>query len=394
MKVNLINPPQPQLYDPSAYPSMGLLYIGAVLQEAGFECEYVDLSSLEPTDKIVVPDADFHLLTIVTATLESCKNVVKNIKSGFKVGGGFHPSLYPTETLKELKLNSVVVGEAEEVITSVLKEKVRGVTFGDVIKDLNKLPFPARELIPVHKLRVLSNIHGDTYKDDGASTTVLSSRGCCYRCVFCCKALPQMSHIRYRSAKNVVDELEEVTQKFDIWHFRFIDDLFTINRKRVYDLCSLIKQRNLEIYWLCITRTDAITSDMLKTMHDAGCREIQFGIESGSQRILNLMNKQTTVETNLEAIQKAKDVGLKVKVFLMYGFPSETEEDVELTKKFVVEAQPDKWTLSKFTMLPGSDVYAAAYGLSGVQMSPNSSHWYYDEDNSLKQWLQSEAWRR
>lgn len=395
MKVNLISPPQPQLYDPSAYPSLGLLYLGAVLQKAGFECQYVDLSSLEATEKITMPPADFHLISILTATYQSCKRVMDTINFGFKVGGGFHASLFPAETLKDLKLDAVVVGEGEQVIADVLKNKIKGITFGGVVKDLDSLPFPARELVPLNQLRNFSNVHGDTYKGDGAATTIITSRGCCYRCSFCCKALPQMRYIRYRSPRNIVDELEQVSSNFDIWHFRFIDDIFTVNRRRIYDLCSLIKQHQLEIFWLCITRTDAVTSDLLKAMYQSGCREIHFGIESGSQRLLDLMNKQTTVETNLKAVEKAKEAGLKVKEFLMYGFPTETEQDLELTKKFVIESQPDKWTVSKFTLFPGSDIWAnpEKYGLSSKEANP--SQWYYcEEDNPLKQWLRSEVWRK
>jgi anaerobic magnesium-protoporphyrin IX monomethyl ester cyclase len=369
-----------------------LLYLGAVLREEGFECRYVDLSNSEASGENVVPDADFHLISVQSATFEASKKVMNKVDSGFKVAGGFHASLFPEGTLKELNLDAVVVGEGEEVIATVLRDKIRGVTNGGIIKDLDKIPFPARDLIPLHQLRNLTNIHGDTYTGDGAATTICSSRGCPYLCAFCCKALNQTNFVRYRSAKNVVDELESVATNYDIRHFRFIDDIFTVNRRRVYDLCGLIKDRRLEVYWLCITRTDAVTSDLLKTMHQAGCREIHFGIESGSQRLLDLMNKQTTAETNLKAIRKAKEANLKVKVFLMYGFPPETPEDIELTKKFMIEAQPDKWTLSKFTLLPGSDVQRtpAKYGVH----TDFEQQWYYsEEDNPLKQWLRSEVWR-
>lgn len=393
--MNLINPPQLELYDPSAYPHLGLLYLGAVLKRNGFTCQYVDLSSLEPTEDIIVPNADYHLITILTATYQSCKQVLQTINSGFKVGGGFHASLFPTETLKDLQLDAIVVGEAEEKIVDVLRSKTKGITHGGIVKNLDKIPFPARELIPLHKLRNLSNIHGNTYKGDGASTTIISSRGCPYNCSFCCKALPQMRYFRYRSANNVVNELEEVTSTFDIWHFRFVDDIFTVNRRRIYDLCALIRQHQLEIFWLCITRTDAVSLDLLKTMYRAGCREIHYGIESGSQRILNLMSKHTTVENNLKAMDKAKKAGLKVKIFLMYDFPTETQKDIELTKQFVEQSQPDKWTLSQFTLLPGSDVWAnpKKYGLPKAKTNP--SQWYYsEEDNPLKQWLRSEEWRK
>lgn len=392
MKVNLINPPQLELYEPSAYQPLGLLYIGAVLNRDGFECSYVDLSDKE---EIQVADADYHLITVNSATYGSSKKVMQKIAHGFKVAGGFHPSLFPNESLKQLNLDAVVVGEGENVITRVLRDRKRGIFNGGVIKDLDSIPFPARELVPIKKLRNLSNIHGDSYKGDGAATTIITSRGCPYRCAFCSKALKQTRYFRYRSPINIYNELKEVQEKYDIHHFRFIDDCFTVNVGRVHRLCKLIK--NLDICWLCITRTDAVNRQLLTEMYEAGCREIHYGIESGSQRLLDLMNKQVTVETNLYAVKIAKEAGLKVKIFLMYGFPTEKTEDIELTKKFVLKAQPDKWTLSKFALLPGSDVWnnPTKYGLSRGKSGRGSNLWYYPEESfELKHWLIEGSWKK
>lgn len=384
MIANLINPPQTELYDPSAYPQLGLLYLGAVLEKNGIKCKYIDLSDKEDYD---VPEADAHLITVVTATYKSALEVTASI-DGYKVVGGFHPSIYP----KDFKdVDAIVMGEGESIITDIVKNKREGTFKAEPIQELDSIPFPARHLIPVEKLRNLGGIHGDTYKGDGASTTILSSRGCPYRCSFCSKYLAQTRYFRWRSAKNVRDEIREIQEEYDIHHFRFVDDCFTVNKKRIYELCKMIKP--LDVYWLCITRTDMVDRNILTAMYDAGCREIQFGIETGSQRLLDLLNKQTTVQINERACLLAKGIGLKVKVLLMHNIPSETDDDIESTKVFVRRVKPDKWTLSKFVPLPGSEIWNN-WEKYGIDKPSLRNLWYYpDEDCELKNWLIEGDWR-
>jgi len=172
----------------------------------------------------------------------------------------------------------------------------------------------------------------------------------------------------------VREEMKQIIEGYGVKFFRFLDDAFTVNRRRVLKLCEEIK--DLECEWRCITRADWIDKELLEAMKEAGCVGCDFGIESGSQRILNMMNKRLTVEGNIKAIKLMKEVGLSPKVFLICGFPGETEKDIELTKRFMQVAKPDSFTLSQFT--------------------PNG--WFYPDEQGdteykeLKQWLSSREW--
>ena len=385
--VNLINPPQEELYDPSAYPHLGLLYLGAVLKKDGFKVRYVDLA--EGKD-YKIPKADCHLITITTPTYNSAMKVIRGIDDGGRIlVGGIHPSVCPNDFDNDI---TVVKGEAEKSISDILSRRTKEKVIDcEPIKDLDSLPFPARDLIPKEKLRHLGNVHGDSYKGDGAATTIISSRGCPFRCNFCCK-IHQTEYARYRSAENVKQEIVECQEKYDIHHFRFVDDIFTLNRKRVYEICRALKP--LDVFWMTITRADSVDQNMLNSMFNAGCREVALGIESGSQRVLDLMGKRESPEQFLRAIAMIKDAGMKVKCFFMYGYPGETEHDIELTKKFIKRAKPDKWTVSRFVPLPGSDIWNNPKKY-GIKIDKNyDNYWFYsEEDNELKNYLRGSEWR-
>lgn len=383
--VNLINPPATELYDPSAYPPLGLLYLGGALKREGFDCRLVDLSDQET---YTVPDADYHLISVLNATYKTALEVRNSIKSGMIVVGGIQATINSQQTFRDFHPDALVTGEADNIIASILSNNMRGIIDAGVVKNLDELAFPDRDLIPITKLRNLYGLHLERYSDDGAATTLISSRGCPFSCTFCCK-IPQTSYFRWRSSQNIAKEIQELQEKYNINHARFVDDCFTINPKRIYDLCNLLTNKGF--YWSCLTRADAITERMLREMYNGGCREIQFGIESGSQKVLDDMNKKTNVETNKKAIRMVKNAGIKTKIFIIEMYPTETEEDVELTKQFVIETQPDKVTLSTFLPLPGSAVYTKYIGDPRYK---DRVYYNLEQDSKLKEWVKSETWRR
>ena len=383
--VNLINPPAIELYDPSAYPPLGLLYIGGALKREGFNCKLIDLS-----DQVTytIPDADFHLISVLNATYKTALGVRNSIKSGMVVVGGIQATINPKQTFEDFHPDTLITGEAEDIIADVLNDKMHGIIDAGVIKDLNALALPDRDLVPITKLRNLYGLHLERCSDDGAATTLISSRGCPFKCEFCCK-LPQTSYFRWRSPKNIIVEIQELQKKYNINHARFVDDCFTVNPKRVYELCDLLKGTGF--YWSCLTRTDALNEKMLREMQLGGCREIQFGIESGSQKILDDMNKMTNVETNKRALQMVRNSGIHTKIFMIESYPTETEDDINLTKQFILDTQPDKVTVSTFLPLPGS----VAYEKYGDDPRYKDRIFYnLETDSELKKWVKSETWRK
>lgn len=383
VNVVLINPLQKELENPTAYPPLGLCYLGSVLIAAGIEVEAVNLADSTAN---TIPDADFYAISCVSATYPQVVELTKTlIKRGQVVIGGAHPSVMPIQTWIQTSCDYVISGEAEYALRDLVLGKTNTqIIHAGIINNLDELPFPARYLFKKKNVVDYSGIHGQEHGK--GATTIISSRGCPRKCSFCCRGHEMYSKFRFRSVSDIKREIEEVMDSYNISHFRFIDDAFTANSWRVSDLCKAL--RRLEITWMCITRADWINRTLLEAMKEAGCTEVDYGMESGSQRILDAMNKGITVAQNIKAAKLTKETGLRVKAYLMCDYPGETEEDITLTKRFMAEAKPDKYTLSSFTPLPGSN-----------QSESTGKGWFYpDEKGSeryvrFKSWLESDEWR-
>ena len=382
-KVVLIQPPQRNLKDPKAYPPLGLCYLGGTLLDAKIDVEVINFADTTIEDISVdkIPEADFYGITCASGTYPEVIEISKILREtvvGKVVIGGAYPSVSPLQTYKESKCDYIITGEAEYALRDLvlgkegLNEKI---IHAGIIKNLDELPFPARQLFKREEIVDFSGILGQEKGIGGVST--LSSRGCPMRCSFCCREHEMFTTFRYCSASRVREEMKQIMEGYGVKFFRFLDDAFTVNRRRVLKLCEEIK--DLECEWRCITRADWVDKGVLEEMKEAGCVGCDFGIESGSQRMLNMMNKKLTVEGNIKTIKLMKDTGLSPKVFLMCGFPGETEGDIELTKRFMQVAKPDSFTLSQFTTV-------------------DNKGWFYPDEQGdtrykeLKQWLSAREW--
>lgn len=386
VKVVLINPPQEGLQNPTAYPPLGLCYLGSVLIEAGIKVEAVNLANSTTNE---IPTGDFYAISCVSATypevVELSKNLVKR-DSGKVVIGGAHPSVMPIQTGIDSSCDYVISGEAEYALRDLVVGKINTqIIYAGIINNLDELPFPARHLFKKEEVVDYSGIHGQ--ENGKGATTIISSRGCPMKCSFCCRGHEMYSKFRFRSQRDIKREIEEIMDNYSISHFRFIDDAFTANSWRVSNLCEVL--RGLGITWMCITRADWINRELLEAMKDAGCTEVDFGMESGSQWILNAMNKHIKVEQNINAVKLTRETGIRVKAYLMCDYPGETEKDITLTKRFMCEAKPDKYTLSSYTALPGSSICNVI----------TAKKWFYPDTKGsgryvrFKKWLESEEWR-
>lgn len=374
-KVCLINPPQTELRVPKAYMPLGLAYLAATLLESGVETEILNLSDVNSLKKVEIPDADWYGITCVSATYKPVVELCKFI-DGKIVVGGVHPTVEPEQTLKDTGADFVVTGEGDYVFRDLVSGRIEPkcrILDGGVIEDLDSLPFPARHLFPYDEV---VNSDGILGCDKGiAASSIITARGCPYRCSFCVKGHEMFSRFRYRSAENIREEISLLVEDYGVQHVRILDDTFTLIKKRVLDICAEIK--NLGITWASITRADHVDDEMLHSMKKAGCIEVNIGVETGSRRLLKLMNKNETIETYIKASEKIKKAGLLLKPFFIYDFPTETREDREETLKLIRKIKPDKFTLSKFTLLPGSDMWAhpEKYGI----VKTHQSYFYPDE---------------
>lgn len=352
MKVVLINPPSPFLIDQKAFPPLGILYIAAYLRENDIEVEVIDLANQENhlEEALVKVKGDFIGVTATTAQYpyaRRIKDIIKQQNPGIPViVGGAHPSSTPERCLND-GFDRVIAGEGEKALLKVVKENYREKLIKiPYINDIDSIPFPARDLVDLK-----------TYGYDiegGKATTIITSRGCPFKCAFCSKDVWQRK-VRFHSVNYVFNELKEIISKFEIRYFLFLDDIFNLSKRRFIDLCQRIAP--LKIKWRCYVSTRTMDMEMLEAMKEAGCIEVGIGIESGSQKILNIANKGTTVEKNTEFVLRCKEIGLIVNAFIMIGLPGETYETIEATKRWMEKVRPDKFGFNIFMPYIGTPIY-------------------------------------
>ena len=386
MKILLINPPAentlpaevPDIINEERghNPPLGLLYIASSLLQAGHKVEVLDAQA-EETDyagieaRIAKTRPDMVGISAMSFTLIDAllaAKAVKNVDKGIKVAlGGPHPTIYPKETAALDDVDYAIVGEGEYAMTqladAVEKGKapkdVRGVAYkaggkvtakgsAEYIDDLDRLPFPARKLTRIKK-------YGSLIARRNPITTMFTSRGCPYRCLFCDR--PQMGkRFRARSAGNVVDEMEECVG-LGIREFLVYDDTFTVDRKRVIDICDEIGGRKLDIGFDIRARVNTVDEKMLAALKKAGCERIHYGVESGNERVLKTLRKGITLEQAEDAFMLTMRAGIDSLAYFMIGSPGETRQTVEDTIRFAVKLKPDYVHFSITTPFPATDLY-------------------------------------
>jgi len=366
LKIILINPPSPYLANDAAYPPSGLLYLASVMEKAGHDVSLTDLTG-NPDWRLVVRrlDADLFGITCVTPNVPLVREISYLLPSERPVIlGGAHPSFLPEDALKQVRCDAIVKGEGEEVIETVLNDLKKGnlkkIYEGGVAR-VKAIPKPSRHLVDLHR-----------YTPGGEKTTpIYTSRGCPFKCSFCSK----ISGKTYRvlPLERVLSEIEDV-MNHGFSHILLSDDNILVQPERFRTLMKAIKPFGLRFRLNQDAR--AIDGKMMRLARKAGCYEISFGIETGSQKMLDLMNKQTTVEANRKAILTAKENDIKTKAYFIVNFPGEDDSTVEETLEFARQVKPDKWLLSSFVPLPGSDTFRnpSRYGIT--RMSPDWGDYY------------------
>lgn len=286
----------------------------------------------------------------------------------------WEPILSPAEPERVLKMlnensqvvDALILGEAEAVVSDFLIQgrQASGLAFwdgGEVLtvrrsddcrlKSLEDLPIPDFSDLPVKNYRA--------WFGDGPWMTLFTSRGCPGSCSYCLIGGSTVFRgygraIRFQSAERIMKEVDVLVNRYGVKHITFWDDCFTLNRQRVEDFCRLVKSSGLDFEWSCMSRVDLVDEGLLRLMKESGLSRIGFGVESGSQRILDSIPKKVTVEQNLSAIEMAKRVGLWVWAYLVIGLPEENESTVEETIAFVKKAKLDYLFLGTNTPFPGT----------------------------------------
>jgi anaerobic magnesium-protoporphyrin IX monomethyl ester cyclase len=378
LKITLVNPPYPpNAHSHPPFISLGLAYLGAVAEKEGHQVTVIDCQGEKLTydtfrQRIKQVPSDVVGVTSTTLLYNSAKTIMEISKeeqpNAVTMIGGSHVSFWDENALNESPAIDIIVRrEGELTFLELLQriaakksfEGVLGTTFrgseGKIIRnddrpflnDLDSLPAPAYHLLPL-----------DSYHRMGKTIfPIVTSRGCVQWCDFCSTVRMFGRGYRVRSPKKVVDDMEMLHNKYGQSQFTFYDDAFTVNRQHTLEMCADIKARKLDVTWDCETRVDAVDKELLEKMHDAGCITIWFGVESGSEKILDQMHKKIKPEGVRAAFKMAQKAGMMTIASAVIGFPGETEETAWETINFINSLNPDDIGFYVATPYPGTPMY-------------------------------------
>ena len=365
------------------YPPLGLLYIAEVLRQNNIDVHLIEARSMglshdEVIEKVTKENPDFVGITAITARINNALYLsakVKEINPDTKVIlGGPHVHFEHRTVINHPAVDFCVRGEGEltalELIKTVLEgenlREVKGITFKEkdnivvtpdrpYVADLDTLPFPARGLLQ-------NSVYKGSWTEGEAFSPILATRGCPYLCQFCdAPAIWGRVH-RRRSVESILDELEEIYERFGVRYVRFLDDLLVVNKEWTVNLCRGMRERCLdEICWVCDGRVGLMSGELLEELKKANCKVIFYGIEFGNQRILDLCQKGFTIEQVKETVEMTSKVGISCYGYFMMGYPTETAETVEDTINLAVELAldygMDSAGFSIVTPFPGTGLY-------------------------------------
>ena len=384
MRVMLLSTPYPLEENP--IPPLSLAYLAAVLQKEDIEVQIMDhLVSKYTPDKLrreleqFKPDivgATCVTLNYPTASriMHVCKNFDPNIVTML---GGPHATFALNETLLRAPwIDLIVTGEGERTLVDLVRaiekgkdyHQVPGIAFrsnGAVVKteprplieDLNELPLPARNLLPLSKYKALE-----------APCTVITSRGCPFKCIFCSGPRLFGRRVRFRDPELVLDEIEQINKEYGFQKINIVDDTFTLNERHAKAICDGIIKRNIKITWNVFARADTVNLKMLSHMREAGCEWLLYGAESGNPEILKTIKKGTTPDTLRQGTRIATEAGIKVFNSFIFGLPGETPETAHQSMEFAKELDEKygaKYGFHILSPLPGTELYEKPkeYGL-------------------------------
>ncbi|MBF0123486.1 MAG: radical SAM protein [Candidatus Omnitrophica bacterium] len=390
MKIFLVVPPNVHYIEPYSYvkadknnsirPSLGLLYLAAALRKRAdinvriIDCnaEGIGLDALGEIIRKESPDlVGFSVLTFNLLNCLDAARLIRRVSSATKICfGGWHATLYPYETARLECVDFVVVGEGEQTFPELVeycrkkdpsgdgRAHIKGVGYRslsgeviinpprEIVRDLDSLPFPAYDLLDVEKY---SNLLACTEN----SISIMTSRGCPQKCIFCdLRGTPY----RFRSPQNILEEIRLWADK-GVTEFFIQDDNFTINRRRTIEFCELLIASGLRITYKISSRVDYLDDELLGYLKRSGCYRIYFGVESGSQKTLDYLEKGITVQQIRDVFKAAKKHGIDRCAYIMIGAPEETRQDIQQTVDLVKEIRPEHLHCSICTPMPETHFY-------------------------------------
>jgi len=357
------------------------MYVAAALEKAGFEVQLLDNYLMKkPISEVkqLVSDLNPQVVGITcgSATYSRCVETTKAVKETLPnckvVVGGWHASYVPDSLLNNPEIDYVVMGEGERAMTQLATCITSGseraaMTIPGVacrrrgknvknppkfIENMDEIPYPARHLLPL-------NLYDRTveYLNVKPADVMSISRGCVFNCGFCETKKLWGNICRAFSPQRVIGEIQDLQSKYGTKGIYFINDNFTLRKKESIELCNLMIKDKLDLEWVCDTRVDLVDQELLEVMNKAGCKTIWFGVESGSQRVLQRIGRNTTLEQIETAFKLCRKNGIQTACSFMLGTPDETLKDMEASLKFAKKLNPDWCLFNIFIANPDSRLY-------------------------------------
>lgn len=380
MDILLISPP---CRIPDLLP-LGLGYIASVLREEGHNVSVLDINGLGYSDEKVedlINRLKFDIVGIggLTSTYKYVKwlaKIIKKYKPGIPIiAGNMVSTANPEVLLKNSNVDIAVIDEGEitakELVSAInsgrdLKE-IKGIYYKDNgiiietparerITDLDSLPFPARDLFPMEIY--LNNSTQSSITFGLRMASISSIRGCPYDCTFCSR--PFGTRIYMRSPKTIIEEIKELKKRYRVEFVSFCDNLFLVNEKWVLEICERIISENLDIKWTAATRVNLVNNNLLRNMYKAGCVNLGYGFESGSQIVLDRMRKGVTVKQAEEAIEMTKAAKIGASGSFIFGMPGETIDTIKETLDFIKRTRLPLYRFFYATPYPRTELYEIA----------------------------------
>ncbi len=399
MKMLLINPPIREWSKPNVFP-LGLGYIASVLLQEKYEVEILDINAFRWDKSEVeskIKEAEFDVVGIggIITTYRYIKWITSVLKKHHPtkkiIVGGSVGSSIPEIMLTKNPVDVVCTGEGEETIKELIKaletngdlSRVKGIWYKDDTGRINKtekrfpaknmdvIPFPAWDVFPIEIY--LKNpvgapnrnkwIDGSSDETVPLSMNLCATRGCPYQCVYCYHDFMGQGY-RNRTARNVIQEIEILYSNYNVGYFHFIDDEFVMKGDFVFEFCSLMKdimdRNNHKLTWGCSGRVNLMDEKLVATMAASGCVLIGYGIESGSQKMLDLIKKKVSVEQTRESVRLTQKYLGWADCSFMIGYPGETEETIKETVDFCKELDLTPEVIFFLTPYPGTELYQMA----------------------------------
>lgn len=379
------------------YPPLGLLYISAWLGKHGIENSVFDttfrsMEELISTIQDNPPEIVGIYVNLMTKpTVLKLMASVRKMDRAPKIILGGPEVTHSAEKFLRAGADAIVIGEGEQTFLELVKTILSGSTINDSIagiaffdngqfvqtserekmRDLDELPLPSRDKIDLTQyLNAWKKTHGKN------AISVSTMRGCPYTCKWCSRAVYGLSY-RRRSPENVVTELKSIVDQFNPDSIWFVDDVFTISHKWLKQFQLALHESNIRIAYECITRADRMNEEVIQILKDTGCFRVWIGAESGSQKVIDLMDRRVDVNQVREMIRLARRYGIEAGTFIMLGYPGETEDDIQETIRHLKQSNPDHFTITLAYPIRGTELFEE------VEITSSDSPWGVTTDRDL-----------